>query len=648
MEVPVHYRILMVISLSCLLLAPTLIKASTEVLQLEDGTLVQIHVIDQTLDRNHDENQQLRQPPTSSTEQVGVSKTQVDSPGFKLPLRRGLSNNNPGIINIANFVDHDGAMPDSLLDWNCGERTYDTDSFNHNGTDYQSAMFPWLTMANDGLVVIAAADGEIVESHDGEPDKNCFFDPNVDANQVILKHDDGSIGIYAHMKTGSVTPRKVGNRVERGDYLGVVGSSGLSTGPHLHLGVQDLANNLFDPYAGTCNELNNDSFWAEQEPYYKKEISSLETHSAFPEYPPCPQQEVPHFTNVFAPDDMIFASVTVRDFEGTDSIDVKIRNPSNEVIFSTSISDDTISIGRGYMSTLGWSSGQPLPAGRYTWIATYAGQTREHFFYVDSGSPPAPEAKPANNAFTGLWYDPALDGEGFNIVTSESGTIIYFYGSDNRGNRVWLISDLIQGEIETGKSIEVLMFESSGGIFSSPVASSRGLAAWGTMILLFNDCMNGQSTLNGMDGSKVSKITKLAGVGGASCVEGEAPVDSGWAGLWYDPTKDGEGYNLIVSPVGRILYYYGFKTNGLRLWLISALITEALEVGKTVEITMYQSTQGTFSNPVPSDQALTAWGTAKITVIDCDNVTIVIDGADGSKTSNTLSLAGIIGLSCPG
>ena len=72
-------------------------------------------------------------------------------------------------------------------------------------------------MENDGLVVIAAADREIVERHDGEPDKNCFFDPNSDANRVILEHDDGSIGIYAHMKTGSVTPRKAGNRVEKGD-----------------------------------------------------------------------------------------------------------------------------------------------------------------------------------------------------------------------------------------------------------------------------------------------------------------------------------------------------------------------------------------------------------------------------------------------
>ena len=124
------------------------------------------------------------------------------------------------------------------------------------------------------------------------------------------------------------------------------------------------------------------------------------------------------------------------------------------------------------------------------------------------------------------------------------------------------------------------------------------------------------------------------------------PADSGWAGLWYDPAKDGEGYNLIVAPAGRILYYYGFKANGLRLWLISDVIAETLDIGKTIEVTMFEATEGTFSTPVPSGESLIVWGSAKITVIDCNNVTIVVEGMDGSKTSNTVRLAGITGLSC--
>ena len=533
-----------------------------------------------------------------------------------------------------------------LLDWNCGMRTYDTDGFDHNGTDFNSAHYPWLTMANDGLVVVAARMAEIVDRHDGEPDQQCFFDPNANPNLIVLEHDDGSITIYAHMKAGSVTPRKVGDRVEQGDYLGVVGSSGLSTGPHLHLGVQDISNNAFDPYAGVCNSLNGDSLWADQESYLEKGIMAVSTHHDIPEFPPCPQQEVPNFRNVFAPEDAIFPSVTVRDFEGTDEIEVVMRDPSDQIIFETTYTNEAVDHSPSFQALWGLQFGGPLAEGKYSWSATFAGQTLVHPFYVGSGPEPEPAATAANNAFTGLWFDSALDGEGFNIVTTAGGTIVYFYGSDNRGNRVWLISELIPGVIEPGKAIEVLMYESSGGVFPTPLKSSRGLAAWGTLLLQFSDCENGQSTLSGVDGSKVSVLTKLAGVSGASCVAGDVLIDAAWAGLWYDPTKDGEGYNLIVAPVGRILYFYGFRKDGLRLWLISELISDSLTPGKTAEVIMYESTEGTFDAPVPSGDALVTWGTARITVIDCSTITIVITGTDGSKTSNTVRLAGIIGSSC--
>lgn len=611
---------------------------------LEGGKPVQVHRIEPPLDRDHDP---LR-PSVLSRTTAGKSRTEVAGPGFEIPLRRGISNSNARIFGISNFLDHDFAMPDALLDWDCGDRTYDTDSNNHNGTDYNSLQFSWLTMDNDGLIVTAVADGRIIDRRDGEFDRQCAFDPGAESNVVVLEHDDGTITIYAHLKNGSVTPRKVGDRVEQGDYLGVVGSSGFSTGPHLHLGVQDRFNNLYDPYAGACNGLNNESYWNDQEPYLVKSVASADTHSAQPEYPPCPQAEVPNFSNTFSSQDTIYASVSVRDLQGGDVIDVEVRDPSGVTVFVSSFSDPEFGFAPGATITWGFIPGRGTPAGRYTWVGTFGGNSVEHPFWIDSSPPAPPEASSSNNAFTGLWYDPALDGEGFNVVTADGGTIVYFYGSDNRGNRIWLISDLIPGEIKTGELINVLMFESTGGVFPQPVSSARGLEPWGTLTLRFTACNSGQSALNGADGYKESQLTKLAGVAGAACVDGDIPADAPWAGLWYDPAKDGEGYNLIVAPVGRILYFYGFRGNGLRLWLISDLITDVLEAGKTVQVTMFLATQGTFAQPVPSGQALEVWGTASITVIDCSTVTIVIEGADGDKTSNTVRLAGIIGRSCPG
>lgn len=56
-------------------------------------------------------------------------------------------------------------------------------------------------------------------------------------NYVQLKHNDGSVSIYMHMKRGSVTVQ-VGDKVKRGQRLGFMGNTGNSTGAHLHFGLQ--------------------------------------------------------------------------------------------------------------------------------------------------------------------------------------------------------------------------------------------------------------------------------------------------------------------------------------------------------------------------------------------------------------------------
>lgn len=54
-------------------------------------------------------------------------------------------------------------------------------------------------------------------------------------NMVVLKHDDGTFTKYAHQSKLNV---KVGDEVKAGDVIGAVGSTGDSTGPHLHFEVR--------------------------------------------------------------------------------------------------------------------------------------------------------------------------------------------------------------------------------------------------------------------------------------------------------------------------------------------------------------------------------------------------------------------------
>jgi murein DD-endopeptidase MepM/ murein hydrolase activator NlpD len=57
------------------------------------------------------------------------------------------------------------------------------------------------------------------------------------ANYVEIKHQDGLITRYVHMPQNGVFVQ-VGDQINRGDALGLVGTTGFSTGPHLHFQVQ--------------------------------------------------------------------------------------------------------------------------------------------------------------------------------------------------------------------------------------------------------------------------------------------------------------------------------------------------------------------------------------------------------------------------
>lgn len=63
-------------------------------------------------------------------------------------------------------------------------------------------------------------------------------------NQVILKHDNGYKTGYAHLNKPMV---KKGDKIKHGDVIGLSGSTGKSTGPHLHLTLTDPSGAKVDP-----------------------------------------------------------------------------------------------------------------------------------------------------------------------------------------------------------------------------------------------------------------------------------------------------------------------------------------------------------------------------------------------------------------
>ncbi len=88
-------------------------------------------------------------------------------------------------------------------------------SRNHKGIDLA---------ASSGTPIAAVGAGRVIRANFSESY----------GNVIEIQHADGTITRYAHMKNNSMQVR-VGDTVAGGQQIGQVGSTGQSTGPHLHL-----------------------------------------------------------------------------------------------------------------------------------------------------------------------------------------------------------------------------------------------------------------------------------------------------------------------------------------------------------------------------------------------------------------------------
>ena len=86
----------------------------------------------------------------------------------------------------------------------------------HNGLDFRSPLGTPAMASNSGIVRLA---------------KNLFYSDNA----VIIDHVTNIFTIYAHLSKIKVT---AGQRVEKGQLIGLTGATGRVSGPHLHWGIK--------------------------------------------------------------------------------------------------------------------------------------------------------------------------------------------------------------------------------------------------------------------------------------------------------------------------------------------------------------------------------------------------------------------------
>lgn len=104
----------------------------------------------------------------------------------------------------------------------------DREVYNHGGIDIAGAGIM-------GTPVVAAADGTVIASnssctHNWGKSYSCGCGGGY-GNYVMISHAEGKMTVYGHLTSLTVS---TGQTVSRGQVIGYVGSTGNSTGPHLH------------------------------------------------------------------------------------------------------------------------------------------------------------------------------------------------------------------------------------------------------------------------------------------------------------------------------------------------------------------------------------------------------------------------------
>lgn len=502
--------------------------------------------------------------------------------GYTWPVRAAAALAEYGVYSISNFVDHDARYPDKLQDYACGTRTYDqSNGYNHDGVDIGIWPFAWYRFERNEVEVVAAQAGTIVFKADGRYDRNCAMNDQA-SNRVYVRHDDGLTAQYLHLKNGSLTVRPVGDRIAQGEYIGVVGSSGSSTAPHLHFEVVDGDGRVVDPFVGACNA--GTSRWAVQPAYRDSRINKLSTHSAPAVFPECPGVETPNLSDNFQPGQRIYFYAFYQDPQAGQQATFTVYRPDGRV-FASWLQQNATTYNRAYWY---WYYTLPTSAPSGTWRVdvVYENRLYSHAFTV--GSPAATGATPAS----GWWWNPNEGGRGFSLEVRNGRAFFAGFLYDEAGAADWVVAD---GGVANGSFAGTLQHYRAGQTLGGSYQPAATGSSAGTVSLTFDTPTSGVLSWAG----GTMPIVRYGFASPAVTAPATGSPEAGW---WWTPNQGGSGYFMEVQGSQLFLAAYMYRDNGSPVWYTSngAMASTTLYEGDLTEFAGGQPMSGTYRPPTAS------------------------------------------------
>ncbi|WJY23186.1 M23 family metallopeptidase [Fontisubflavum oceani] len=205
---------------------------------------------------------------------VFASSAWADAPDLAFPVDCTLGET----CFLQQFVDRDPGP--GARDFTCGPLSYDT----HQGTDIR---LPDLEAMAAGVMVTAAAPGVVRGIRDGVPDTGQAGMPEGQdcGNGVAITHEGGWETQYCHLRMGSVLVA-TGDTVEVGTPLGLIGLSGNTEFPHVHMTLRHngAVVDPFDPSETAQCGIGQGALWADPIPLQMGGFLSAGFSDSIPEF----------------------------------------------------------------------------------------------------------------------------------------------------------------------------------------------------------------------------------------------------------------------------------------------------------------------------------------------------------------------------
>jgi hypothetical protein len=160
---------------------------------------------------------------------------------------------------------------------------------------------------------------------------------------------------------------------------------------------------------------------------------------------------------------------------------------------------------------------------------------------IPTGLPDVLRGVETGEYHTGLWYNPDMNGQGFDIQVKNGRLLVYWYTFEQRRKErrfFWGTCDLTDGVEEFD------LFTTTGGTFDDP-KSAKAVRIGSAQLYFF-----------GSDSGVFCCRTEEHGRRSVS-IKPVATSDHPNSGLWYDPAYDGSGFSIQWMPhINKIIAYW--------------------------------------------------------------------------------------------